>query len=83
VAFAILLLPRTSLTWIQDHRDFRLRFDAASEYRRYVKPLQGPEVGVWVGLAPAFYLTALVVALAQVSLIFAKLVTTLITTERS
>jgi hypothetical protein len=37
--------------------------------------------GIWPDLGPAFYLTALVVALAQVSLVFADLVTTLATTR--
>ena len=39
--------------------------------------------GVWPSLGPAFYLTALVVALAQVSLVFATLVTTLAMTSHS
>jgi hypothetical protein len=37
--------------------------------------------GVWSGLGPAFYLTALVVALGQVGLVFATLVTALATTS--
>jgi len=39
--------------------------------------------GVWSSLEPAFYLTALVVALTQVSLVFATLVTALATTRHS
>jgi hypothetical protein len=49
----------------------------------YQLPLVLCIAGVWSGLGPAFYLTALVVALAQVSLVFATLVTMLATTSRS
>ncbi len=40
-------------------------------------------MGAWKSLAPAFYLTALAVALIQVSLMLAILVVTLLTTEHA
>src|SRR5262245_40433266 len=49
----------------------------------YQLPLLLCIAGVWSSLASAFYLTALVVALVQVSLVFATLVTTLATTSPS
>jgi len=39
--------------------------------------------GVWLDLAPAFYLTALFAALVQICLVFADLVTTLAATSHS
>ena len=40
-------------------------------------------MGVWKSLAPALYLTALAVALIQVSFMLAVLVITLLTTEHT
>jgi hypothetical protein len=60
-----------------------LSFAAWSLEPLFQIPLLMCIMGIWKSLAPAFYFTALAVALIQVSLILADLVTVLLKTERA
>jgi hypothetical protein len=80
----ILFVGRVTQGYRSGHSQRRvLSFAVWSLEPLFQIPLLMCIVGAWKSLAPAFYLTALVVALVQVSLIFADLVTVLLKTERA